>query len=177
MNWNVLDSTAHKRPDSPVPSSSAPGTAPTSIAGRPPRAASHSHRAPVSKGTKDENDHHWEVMDSRTALSSRLFFSRCLSLIEQTFPTPRWPRPDHSRPSRYPRRRGKAPLFVLDGLDDAFPGGGAGGEETGEDAYEEAGKQGRKSSWFRKVEVYLEAARAPDEAIDEKRAQRDAEEA
>src|SRR5215208_7280746 len=86
MYWNVLDSTAHKRPESPVPSSSAPGTAPTSIAGRPPRAASHSHRAPVRRGTRDEKDHHWEVMDSRTALSSRLFFSRCLSLIKQPFP-------------------------------------------------------------------------------------------
>src|SRR5688572_26691010 len=83
MNWNVLASTAHKSPESPVPSSSAPGTAPTMTAGRPPRAASHSQNAPVSNGTKDEKDHHCEVMDSRTALSSRLFFSRCPSPMEQ----------------------------------------------------------------------------------------------
>ena len=77
MYWSVLDSTAHRRPERPVPNSKAPGTAPSKTAGRPPRAASHSQSAPVSRGTKDEKDYHCEVMDSRTALSSRLFFSRC----------------------------------------------------------------------------------------------------
>src|SRR5215212_5464106 len=86
MYWKVLDSTAHRSPESPVLSSNAPGTAASRIAVRLLLAASHSHNAPVSRGTKDEKDHHWEVMDSRTALSSRLFFSRCLSLIKQPFP-------------------------------------------------------------------------------------------
>ena len=99
MNWNVLDSTAHRSPESPVPSSNAPGTAPIRTAGRPPRAASHNHSAPVSRGTNDEKDHHCEVMDSRTALSSRLFFSRSSSPIEQPFPDAGYPRPIHSRPS------------------------------------------------------------------------------
>src|SRR5829696_9293692 len=88
MYWKVLDSTAHRSPESPVLSSNAPGTAASRIAVRPLLAASHSHNAPVSRGTKDEKDHHWEVMDSRTALSSRLFFSRCPSPIEQTSPQP-----------------------------------------------------------------------------------------
>jgi hypothetical protein len=35
-------------------------------------------------------------------------------------------------------------LLVLDGLDDALAGGGAGREETGEDTYEEAREQGRE---------------------------------
>ena len=35
-------------------------------------------------------------------------------------------------------------LLVLDGLDDALAGGGAGREEAGEDAYKEAREQGRE---------------------------------
>src|ERR687889_1669861 len=34
--WNVLDSTAHRRPERPVLSSKAPGTAPSKTASRPP---------------------------------------------------------------------------------------------------------------------------------------------
>ena len=89
MYWNVLDSTAHRRPERPVLNSKAPGPAPSKTAGRPPRAASHSQSAPVSSGMKDEKDHHCEVIDSRTALSSRLLFSRRLSPIDQPFPDAR----------------------------------------------------------------------------------------
>src|SRR5215207_1056221 len=83
MYWNVLDSTAHKRLESPVPSSSAPGTAPSKTAGRPLRDASHSQSAPVSNGTSAEKDHHCDVMESITALSSRLLFSGCPLLIDR----------------------------------------------------------------------------------------------
>ena len=98
MNWNVLASTAHRRPERPVPSSNAPGTAPIKTAAGPPRAASHSQSAPVTRGTKDEKDHHCDVMDSRTALSSRLFFSWRFPPINQPFPNVRQLRPVHSRP-------------------------------------------------------------------------------
>src|SRR5215216_2890438 len=93
----LLDSTAHRRLERPVLSSKAPGTAPSKTAGSPPLAASHSQSAPVTRGTKDEKDHHCEVMDSRTALSSRLSFSCCCSPIDQPFPSVRWLRPVHSR--------------------------------------------------------------------------------
>src|SRR5215212_6530068 len=71
MYWNVLESTAHRSPESPVPSSKAPGTTPSKTAGRPLLAASQSQSAPVTRGTKDEKDHHCDVMDSRTALEPR----------------------------------------------------------------------------------------------------------
>src|SRR5215211_7933375 len=86
MYWNVLDSTAHRSPESPVLKSKAPGTAPSKTPARPPPAASHSQSAPVSRGTNDEKDHHCEVMDSRTALSSRLLCSRCRSSIDRPPP-------------------------------------------------------------------------------------------
>ena len=86
MNWNVLDSTAHRRPERPVPSSKAPGTAPSKTAAGPLLAASHSQSAPVTRGTKVEKDHHCEVLDSRTALSSRLFFSCCLCSMSRATP-------------------------------------------------------------------------------------------
>src|SRR5215218_5357618 len=86
MYWNVLDSTAHKKAREPVPSSSAPGTAPSKTAGRPLRNASHSQSAPVSNGTNAEKDHHCDVMESITALSSRLLFSGCPLLIDRPFP-------------------------------------------------------------------------------------------
>jgi hypothetical protein len=86
MYWNVLDSTAHRRLESPVPSSSAPGTAPSKTAGRPLREASHSQSVPVSNGTNAEKDHHCDVMESITALSSRLLFSGCTLLIDHPFP-------------------------------------------------------------------------------------------
>ena len=97
MYWNILDSTAHRRPESPVPSSSAPGNAPTKMPGTPPCAASHSQSAPVSNGMRDERDHHCEVMDSRTALSARLLFSGCRSPTDQPFPSIGEIRPNHSR--------------------------------------------------------------------------------
>jgi hypothetical protein len=86
MYWNVLDSTAQIRLESPVPSSSAPGTAPSKTAGGPLRDASHTQSAPVSNGTNAEKDHHWDVMESITALSSRLLFSGCPLLIYHPFP-------------------------------------------------------------------------------------------
>jgi len=86
MYWNVLDSTAQIRLESPVPSSSAPGTAPSITAGRPLRDASHTQSAPVSDGTNAEKDHHCDVMESITALSSRLLFSGCPLLIYYPFP-------------------------------------------------------------------------------------------
>ena len=98
MYWNVLDSTAHRRPERPVPSSKAPGVAPSKTASRPPLAANHSQSAPVTRGTKVEKDHHCEVMDSRTALSSRLFFSCRCPPINQPFPNVRQLLPVHSRP-------------------------------------------------------------------------------
>jgi hypothetical protein len=68
-----------------VPSSSAPGTAPSKTAGRPLRDASHSQSAPVSNGTNAEKDHHCDVMESITALSSRLLLSDCPLLIDHCF--------------------------------------------------------------------------------------------
>jgi hypothetical protein len=69
-----------------VPSSSTPGTAPSKTAGRPLRDASHSQSAPISNGTNAEKDHHCDVMESITALSSRLLFSGCPLLIDHPFP-------------------------------------------------------------------------------------------
>ncbi len=72
-----------------MPISSAPGTAPSKTVGRPLRDASHSQSAPVSNGTNAEKDHHCDVMESITALSSRLLFSGfsgCPLLIDHPFP-------------------------------------------------------------------------------------------
>jgi hypothetical protein len=131
-----------------VPSSKDPGTAPSKTAGRSLLAASHSQSAPVTRGTKDEKDHHCDVMDSRTALSSRLFFSWRCPPINQPFPNVLWLRPLNIK-LQYSSRRcmssfhvGERRLFrdsfVLDGLDDALAGGGTGREKAGEDTYNEA---------------------------------------
>src|SRR5215212_1477576 len=147
MYCRVLDPASHNSPESPVPSSNAPGTAPrrTAVA---PCVAIHSQSAPVSRGTKDEKDHHCEVMDSRTALSSRLLCSRCRSSINRPFPVPGGfdrsildldaPCGDDGHLSICSRAESVGSLLVLDSLDDALAGRGAGREEAGEDAYEEA---------------------------------------
>ncbi len=66
-----------------------------------------------------------------------------------------------------PRPTCAAPLLVLDGLDDALAGGGAGGEEAGEDPDNEAGEKGSEGGDSRVVEVDLEApgAGAEDEEV------------
>src|SRR3712207_903016 len=64
---------------------------------------------------------------------------------------------------------GPPTLLVLDGLDDALAGGGAGGEKTGEDADKEPGEEGREGREFGVVEGDLEApcAGAEDEEVAE----------
>jgi hypothetical protein len=69
-----------------VPSNSVPGTAPSKTAGSPLREASHSQSTPVSNGMNAEKDHHCDVMEYITALSSRLFFCGCPLLIDHPFP-------------------------------------------------------------------------------------------
>ena len=58
-------------------------------------------------------------------------------------------------------------LLVLNGLDDALAGGGAGRKQAGEDADEERGEQGGEGRDSRVVEINLEApgAGAEDEEV------------